>query len=96
MSIDRLKPANADPSRPIDPALPPRRGQPPKQWEERPEAGRRKAETTPEPEPELPPTYSQVTRRGRKVRPPERYIATVIRDDIPATPTVGRRWGAVL
>ena len=35
------------------------------------------AETRPEPEPEQrPPTYAEVTRRGRLVRPPERYIAT--------------------
>ena len=63
VSVDRLKPANAEPDRPIEPAVSPRRGRPPKQREERPAAGREQAETRPEPEPEHHlPTYAQITR----------------------------------
>ena len=95
VSVDRLKPANAEPDCPIEPAIPPRRGRPlkqrderpaaieptipprggrpPKQLDERPAAERGLAETGPEPELEKqPPTYAQVTRRGRSVRPPDR------------------------
>ena len=80
MSVDRPKPANADPDRPIELAIPPRRGRPPKQREERPTAGREQAETRQEQETEHPPpTYAQITRRGREVRPPDRYIASMIR-----------------
>ena len=96
VSVDRLKPAFADPDQPIQPAIPPRRGRPPKAKEATPgtdkkEHGATKAETRqslvpdddndeeqaaagPEPEQEAaPPTYAQVTKRGRQVRPPQRY-----------------------
>ena len=90
VSVDRLKPAYAEPDRPIQPTILPRRGQPPKQRDVRPAADAKEpaetrtaadeqdpAETMPGPEPEQrTPTYAQVTRRGRLVRPPERYIAT--------------------
>ena len=77
VSVDRLKPANAEPDHPIQPAIPPRRGRLPKQRDRGPVADGDQAETRPETEPEQrPPTYAQVTRRGREVRPPERYIAT--------------------
>ena len=77
VSIDRLKPVNAEPDRPTEPAMPPRRGRPPKQREERSAAERGQAEARPEPEQEQQaPSYAQVTRRGRTVRPPDRYIAT--------------------
>ena len=98
MSIDRLKPANAEPKRPIEPALPPRRGRPSNQRVEHPAAQRGQANTRPAPGPEEgTPTYAQVTRRGRAVRPPERYIA-VASDHLPATrqhqpSDLGRRWG---
>ena len=76
VSIDRLKPANPEPDRPIEPAMPPRRGRPSKQCKERP-AGREQAEPRPELEMEQrPPTNAQITRQGRVVRPPDRYIAT--------------------
>ena len=52
VSVDRLKPANAKPDRPIQPAIPPRRGQPPKQREVRPATDEDPAERSPEPEPE--------------------------------------------
>ena len=85
VSVDRLKPVNAEPDRPIVPAIPLRRGCPRKQRDERPAAERGLADTRPEPEPEQrPPTYTQVTRRGRAVRPPERYIATTSKH-LPAT-----------
>ena len=87
VSVDRLKPANAAPDRPIEPAMPPRRGRPPKQREDRPAAGRVPTEARPGPEPEQeqrPPTYAQITRRGREVRPPDRYIATTT-EQLPAT-----------
>ena len=77
VSVDRLKPAKADPDRPTEPAIPPRRGRPPKQRKERPAAERSQAEASPGPEQEQQPqSYAQVTRRGRTVRPPDRYIAT--------------------
>ena len=77
VSVDRLKPVNAEPDRPTEPAMPPRRGRPPKQREERSAAERGQAEARPEPEQEQQaPSYAQVTRRGRTVRPPDRYIAT--------------------
>ena len=86
ISVDRLKPANAEPDRPVKPAIPPRRGQPPKQCDESLAANRGPEESRPEPEPEKrPPTYAQVTRRGRTVRPPERYVATTSRDLTAAT-----------
>ena len=78
VSVDRLKPANADPYRPIEPAILPRRGRPPNQREERQKARREQPETRPEQETETrpeqetehrPPTYAQITRRGREVRP---------------------------
>ena len=72
VSVDRLKPANADPDRTIEPAIPPRIGCPPKQREERPEA--RQEQVEPETE-QRASTYAQVTRRGREVRPPDRYVA---------------------
>ena len=98
VSIDRLKPAYAKPDRPIQPAILPRRGRPPKQRDVRPAADEEDpaetspaadeedpAETRPEPEPEQRPhTYAQVTRRGRLVRTPERYIATTT-NHLPAT-----------
>ena len=82
VSVDRLKPSNAEPDRPIKPAMPPRRGRPPKQREERPAAGRQQVETRPEQE-QRPPTYAKITRRGREVRPPDRYIAMTI-EHLPA------------
>ena len=60
MSVDRLKPANAKPDRPIQPAIPPRRGWLPKQREGRPADDGDQQE--PEPE-QQPPTYAQVTQR---------------------------------
>ena len=91
VSIDRLKPAIAEPERNIEPALPPRRGRPPKPREVQPPsdvpAETRPAATMTEPEQEqeqLPPTYVQVTRRGRVVRPPDRYMATATYS-LPAT-----------
>ena len=112
VSMDRLKPAKAEPGRPIVPALPPKRGRPTKPLEQRPEGdggetepaqaepersprrGRPNeqheqrpeydsGEADPGKEAEQRPTYSQVTRRGRVVRPPERYIATAM-DNLPA------------
>ena len=72
-----MKPVNAEPDRQIEPAMPPRRGRPPKQHDERPAAERSQAEAQPEPvQEQQPPSYAQVTRRGRTVRPPDRYIAT--------------------
>ena len=60
VSVDRLKPVKAQPDRTIEPAMPPRRGRPPKQREERPAAGN--SEARPEAE-QQPPTYAQITRR---------------------------------
>ena len=82
ISIDRLKAANAEPDRAIEPTMPPRRGRPPKQRPGRPAADEEDtAETRPGEDEEVPaetrtettPTYAQVTRRGRVVRPAERY-----------------------
>ena len=82
--VDRLKPANTEPDRPIEPAML-RRGHPPKKREARTAARRGQAETRPEPEPEKrPQTYAKVTSGGRTVRPPERYIATTT-EQLPAT-----------
>ena len=78
-----MKAAKAEPGRSIEPAVLPKRGCPPKQREARQAAGRGQAEARPEPE-QRPPTYAQVTRRGREVRPPERYIATTD-EHFPAT-----------
>ena len=76
VSVDRLKPAKEDPGRPTEPAMPPRRGRTPKQWEEQTAARRENEESRPEHETQRqPPTYAQITRRGREVRPPDRYIA---------------------
>ena len=85
MSIDRLKAVKAEPGQAIEPALPPGRGRPPKQQDVRPAADEDPAERSPEQETEQrPPTYAQVTRRGRVVRPPERYIA-VTKEKVPET-----------
>ena len=72
VSVDRLKPAKAEPDSTIEPAMPPRRGHPTKGREERPAA--RREQDDPETE-QRPPTYAQVTRRGREIRPPDRYVA---------------------
>ena len=72
VSVDRLKPVQAQPERVIEPAMPPRRGRPPKRREERP--ADENAEAKPEAE-QQPPTYAQITRSGRTVRPPDRYLA---------------------
>ena len=63
VSVDRLKPAKADPDRPTEPAMPPRRGRPPKQREERAAAERSQAEASLEPEQEQPP---QIVRAGNQ------------------------------
>ena len=68
VSVDRLKPANAEPDCPIEPAVPPRRGRPPKQPETR---NAHEQESEPGP-----PTYAQITRSGRVSRPPERFGVT--------------------
>ena len=78
VSVDRLKAAKSDPERATVPAEPPRRGRPPKQRVEEPsptEPAEDQAREPPsEPEPR-PPTYAQVTKRGRLSKPPERYVA---------------------
>ena len=78
VSVDRLKAARSDPDRQTTPAVPPRRGRPPKQQPEptaqASPAGIQEQGSETEPEPQ-PPTYAQVTRRGRAIKPPERYIA---------------------
>ena len=92
VSVDRLKAANAEPDRAIEPAKPRRRGRPPKQRQEGPADDKEDpantrtaadkegpAETRPEQE-QRTPTYAQVTRRGRLVRLPERYIATTTKN----------------
>ena len=48
VSVDRLKPVNAEPDRPTEPTMPPRRGRPPKQSEERSAAERGQAEARPD------------------------------------------------
>ena len=88
VSVDRLKPAYEDPGKPLQAAEPPRRGRPPKQSITKPVASKKSNESkTPatvrqqdhssdEPDQEaniVPPTYAQVTRRGRQVRQPQRY-----------------------
>ena len=95
VSVDRLKPAYSDPVNPIQPAVPPRRGRPPKRRDERTDDDRQDtASTVPVPDQRpvaseseqaasepasnpTPPSYAQVTRRGRQVRPPQRYVASV-------------------
>ena len=81
VSIDRLKLANADPNCPIEPALPPRRERPPKAQEESTLARQDQEELEAEQRPQ---TYAQVTRRGREVRPPDRYVASAVWN-LPAT-----------
>ena len=101
VSVDRLKAARAEQDRAIEPAVPPRRGRPPKQWPGRPPAATTEMRTAAasdvtaetgttrdgmpaanDPEPaktvqqQPSPTYAQVTRHGRIVKPPERYGAT--------------------
>ena len=95
VSVDRLKAAKAEPGQAPAPAIPPRRGRPPKQREERPAAAAEsRAEERPETEQERKgPTYAQVTRSGRAVRPPERYVATTTKG---SKDMEGRRWGGVL
>ena len=72
VSRDRLKAAKSDPDRPTTPAMPPKRGRPPKQREEK-AAHEEKKEADGDQER---PTYAQVTRSGRTIRPPERYGET--------------------
>ena len=84
VSVDRLKAAKKDPERQMVPAMPPRRGRPPKQ----PEGHAGPASSTgdvgsrqPEGSPTSPPTYAQVTRHGRVSKPPERYTAANVETD---------------
>ena len=79
VSVDRLKVAKADREGTIEPAMSPWRGRPPKQPEQRPEAEERKTErkaASPQP------TYAQVTRFGRRVRTPDRFIANASRQTL--------------
>ena len=85
VSIDRLKAAKGDPERQMVPAVPPRRGRPPKQPadEAGPPSSTGDQESRKSEEPATsPPTYAQVTKRGRVSKPPERYAATIERDPI--------------
>ena len=85
VSIDRLKAAKGDPERQMVPAVPPRRGRPPKQPadEAGPPSSTGDQESRKSEGPATsPPTYAQVTKRGRVSKPPERYAATIERDPI--------------